>query len=395
MKQPILLTSLLASALLVSGCNSDKDTPVVHQTGDFDLVDVMQKAEPPKTEYNASVTFTTEYKPEFYEVYLYNRGTGEFSELESGLLQKNKKIDFTFQQYFDQKNLTLVFHLKNAGLPFLIAQPGEFVCFMDVKRDFFSETLPCNEKSTSLALVSTKEPISGFKDLLSPDKINGWRKLHSLGQTITLDLYTILISSLQTLIMEMPHQIEYKNRNELLLGKLSVIANELMNYISENHYLEGTYFDKQVANEFPAIDRTSFVLSTNGAKWVDRHNEEYLTSQNRRTLISQFLRGSKDLSFVDTQAFRVQRPSYNPQSKTVQWINWPWFKNVEIYVDDVSQGLVDGESFVLDQDDFDTVTFKPLGKLGKFQAIKMTKDSLEKSQVVRTDSDEVAQAEKD
>ncbi|CCN40180.1 exported hypothetical protein [Vibrio nigripulchritudo FTn2] len=387
------LTYALFVSLALSGCFSDVDKSAVTEgelnqevpteravkegvNDVFNLVGVMDAAQPANIIYNASVTFDTNYETQEYEVFLLNNHTNEVKRIDSGALQKNKKIDFTFEEQFDHPNLTLVFRLSKGGLQFLIGQPGEFICYLDIPRPFFSKTVVCNESTTSVALLAHNNSVEDFSDLLTPNTINQWKRLNGIDQRITLDMFAIVLSVFQTTMIEMPMNIPFEERERSQLPKTAGVAKSMMTYVSENHYLDIRFLENQIRYYYPEMEKLGFILSTSGKMWVDNWHNYFLTSEKRRKLIDQFFRGSNDLVFVDTQAFRVQYPVFNKDKLTLQWISWPWFDSVEIFVDDVSVGLVKDDQFQLDSDVFNTITFKPLGKLGKFQTIKLSKSSL-------------------
>ncbi|GLQ71047.1 hypothetical protein [Vibrio penaeicida] len=387
------LTYALFVSLALSGCFSDVDKSAVTEgelnqevpteravkegvNDVFNLVGVMDAAQPANIIYNASVTFDTNYETQEYEVYLLNNHTNEVKRIDRGALQKNKKIDFTFEEQFDQPNLTLVFRLSKGGLQFLIGQPGEFICYLDIPRPFFSKSVVCNESTTSVALLAHNNAVEEFSDLLAPSTINQWKRLNGIEQRITLDMFAMVLSVFQTTMIEMPMNIPFEERERSQISKTAGVAKSMMTYVSENHYLDIRFLENQIRYYYPEMEKLGFILSTSGKMWVDNWHNYFLTSEKRRKLIDQFFRGSNDLVFVDTQAFRVQQPVFNKDKLTVQWISWPWFDSVEIFVDDVSVGLVKDDQFQLDSDVFNTITFKPLGKLGKFQTIKLSKSSL-------------------
>lgn len=378
---PVLIT------LMLCGCfNNTNDTVVEPEALDqkvtqgvndvFNLMGVMEKALPANTVYKASVAFETIYPAQHYEVHLLNNHTNQFRQIESGELQKNKKIDFTFEERFDHENLTLIFRLSKAGLPFLIGQPGEYICYLDIPRPFFSRQLTCNESTTAMVLMAHNDAINNFTDLLSAETINQWKKLDNIDQSITLDMFALVVSAFQTTLIELPMNIPYEERDKSQLAKYADITNSMMAYISENHYLDIRFLENQISYHYPEMEKLGFILSTNGASWVNNWHDYFLTSEKRRRLLNQFFRASSDLVFVDTQAFRVQQPQWNEKSKTISWVNWPWFESVEIFVDEVSIGLVHGNAIELESEVFDTISFKPLGKLGQFQTIKIRKSAL-------------------
>ncbi|BBM67639.1 MULTISPECIES: hypothetical protein [Vibrio] len=386
-----ILAAFLAVGL--TGCFSDndeaqKETVTLEETRDtprgiqdgvndvFNLVGIMDKAVPANIVYNASVTFDTNYEAQSFEVYLLNNHTNEVRPISQGELQKNKKIDFTFEEQFDQPDLTLVFRLTKGGLQFLTGQPGEFICYLDIPRPFFSKSVVCNESTSATALLAHNNAVEEFTDLLAPSTINQWKRLNGIDQRITLDMFAMVLSVFQTTMIELPMNIPFEERYTSQLPKTADIAKSMMSYISENHYLDIRFLENQVSYHYPEMEKLGFILSTSGQLWVDSWHNYFLTSEKRRKLINQFFRASNDLVFVDTQAFRVQSPVYEEKTNTIHWINWPWFESVEIFIDDVSVGLVKDGKFELESDIFNHVTFKPLGKLGKFQTIKLTKQSL-------------------
>jgi|TARA_B110000211_G_scaffold188405_1_gene214261 hypothetical protein len=335
-----------------------QDEPV-----NLNIMEVMKDAPYRQINYRALINFKSPLIAQRVTAYLYDKNSVELKLLKTFRLNRLQKFEIDFQ-YFNKKDLYLVFLLDEVGFNFNDIRPAQMVCMTKIDNEYTAAIINCDFGTTISYMMAFDGKGS---DVFNSNSINKWLTYldSSIYENQTYQNYVGMFAVSMTYLTRYPKHISLEMVNTGFIKVYSEIVKDYILRISSRYYADIDSFEaalSRLSNGFSGFgykvekDRSLlFKTALSGLSLAEQH----------QIYLNDFFNGGKELRFINKTVYRLASVKFNKPSRTILWTKWPWMNHVVVEIDGTKEVIVHDDFFVV-PGQFTQIKITPFGTRGKF-----------------------------